>query len=87
MFVITFYGFYMFGEVAFSSTWNQIVFRDQQSCLKYLVENKEYISESATKYFKDYKVNGKTYVLEGYNLECDVFVTEADEALILAKKS
>lgn len=85
--VITFYGFYMFGETMVSSTWNEIVFRDQQTCMRYLVENKEYLEKNATEYFSDWKANGKTYVLEGYNLECDPLVIEADAPLILVEKS
>ena len=85
--VITFFGFYMFGERMVGSTWNEIVFKNQQSCIKYLVENKEYFERNVEEKFKDYRANGKTYVLEGYNLECDPLVIEADAPLILVKKS
>jgi len=85
--VITFYGFYMFGETMVSSSWNEMVFRDQQNCMKYLVENKEYFEDNVVEHFKDYEAKGRTYVLEGYNLECDPLVIEADAPLILVKKS
>tara|TARA_B100001250_G_scaffold192279_1_gene165293 strand:+ start:860 stop:1093 length:234 start_codon:yes stop_codon:yes gene_type:complete len=77
MYVITFFGFYVFGEVFYESSYTRKLFPSQESCLVYLIENRETVVHSALQEFGEFKANGKTYVLEGYNLECDVFTTDA----------
>lgn len=73
---ITFYAVYAWFTIGFASHYQQISFDNQGDCLLYLFEHKETLEQSAKEKYKELKVGDKTYVLEGFNIECDVVLQE-----------